>query len=158
MDLALLLRNYLWKFVATHLLINHFWWDVIAMGKMTRLGVSGNFVHIFEVTPKIATLGERFLAQCTRKWSLPCVLSEVISQIAALLEHTFTPWVSAFEIKFDALCVQVLHLNGFMPLFRDSWESLGFNARHAHPLFRELRLETQVRRALMRVLMLRASF
>ena len=52
------------------------------------------------------------------------MLTEVVAQVATLLEHAFAPFVSATVIKFDALIQSVPHLNRLMPLAWHSWELL----------------------------------
>ena len=54
--------------------------------------------------------------------SLTCVLAEVVTQIAAFLEHTFAGTVAALEIEFDALRHLMFDLDGLMPLLRNSFE------------------------------------
>ena len=54
-------------------------------------------MHILEMPSQVATLSESFLAVTASKWSLACVLSEVVSQIAAFLENAITARISASE-------------------------------------------------------------
>ena len=46
---------------------------------------------------QISTLGEVLRALGTLKWSLTSMLSEVVPEVAALLEDTVTALVLAFE-------------------------------------------------------------
>ena len=67
------------------------------------LGVTRDFMYIFEVTPKISALRKGLLAHCTGKGPLTCMLSEMISKIATLLENALAASMPAFKIQFDAL-------------------------------------------------------
>jgi len=60
-------------------------------------------VYIFKVTPKISALSKSLLAHCTGKGPLACMLTEMISEIAALLENALAALMPAFKIQFDAL-------------------------------------------------------
>lgn len=91
---------------------------------MTTLSVTGNLVDVFEVTPKIAALSESLLAQGTGEGSLTSMLSEVVAQVTALLENTFTTSMPTFEVKFDALRDKVFDLDCLVPLLWDSLERL----------------------------------
>ncbi len=62
----------------------------MSFSKVAVLGISRDFMDIFEVTPKIATLSEGLLAHGAGEGALACVLAEVISQIATLLKNTLT--------------------------------------------------------------------
>ena len=81
-------------------------------------------MHILEVASQVATLSEGLLAERTFEGPLACMLSEVVSQIAALLEHTSTARVLTFEIELDSLCLRILHSYSLVPLLRNSIESL----------------------------------
>ena len=113
----------------------------MSFSKVAVLGISGDLVDIFEVTPKIATLREGLLAHGASKGPLSCVLAEVISQIAALLEHTFTALVPAFKVKLNALAHQMLYLDCLVPISGNPRECFRFNLRHLRILVSELRLE-----------------
>lgn len=86
------------------------------------LNVTWHLVHIFEVAPQVATLREGLVALRAVEGSLTCVLAEVVTQIAAFLEHTFAATVPALEIEFDALRHLMFDLDGLMPLLRNSFE------------------------------------
>ena len=111
---------------------------------MAVLGISRDFMDVFEVTPKIATLSEGLLAHGAGEGALACVLAEVISQIATLLEHTLTVWVLAFKIKLYALAHQMLHLDRLMPLPRNPRERFRLDLRHLRVLVRKLGLEAEI--------------
>ena len=53
------------------------------------------------------------------------MFSEVVSQVATLLEDTVAALVLALEEQFNALRLLVLNLDSFMPLVGDSDETLG---------------------------------
>lgn len=74
-------------------------------------------MHIFEVAAQVSTLGEGLLAEGTDVRSLPCMLSEVVPQVAALLKDTFASGVLAFKIELYALCSQIFYLDCLMPVF-----------------------------------------
>lgn len=81
-------------------------------------------MDVFQVTPKIAALSEGLLAQSTGEGSLPSMLSEVVTEVAALLEDTLAPGMPAFEVEFDALRDKVFNLDCLVPLLWDSLEGL----------------------------------
>lgn len=97
---------------------------------MRALSITGHLVYVFEVSAKIATLGEGLMAHRTVVGPLASMLAEVITQVTALLEDTLTVTVHTFEIEFDALGDLVLHLNCFVPLLRNAFERSGFDASH----------------------------
>ena len=47
---------------------------------------------------------------------LPGVLPEVVSEIAALLEHRFAPADSALKVQFFSQCESVVDLHCLMPV------------------------------------------
>ena len=95
---------------------------------MRVLNVTWHLVHILEVTSQVATLREGLMALRTVVGSLTCVLAEVIPQIAAFLEYTFTTTVHAFEIELDALRHFMFDLDRLMPLLGNAFERSRFNA------------------------------
>lgn len=86
------------------------------------LGVTGHLVHILKMPTQIATLCKSLMALRTIVGSLTCVLSEVISEIAALLKDLLAASVHTSEILFDALRHNVFDLDGLMPLLRNTFE------------------------------------
>ena len=88
------------------------------------LSISGHFVYIFHMAPKISTLCESLIAQRASVGSLACVLPKVVTQVAALLKDTFAACVLALKIEFDALSDFVLYLNCLVPIIRHSLECL----------------------------------
>ena len=71
---------------------------------------------------KIATLRERFFALQTLERSLPSVLSEVISQVAALFEHAVALVDPASEVQFYSVSHRVSHLYSLVPHFRNMFK------------------------------------
>lgn len=55
-------------------------------------------MHIFQVSAKVTALCKGLLTKWTLEWSQASVLSEMISQIAALLKDASTIGVFALEI------------------------------------------------------------
>lgn len=84
--------------------------------------ISGDIVHVFQMSTKVTTLCECFLAVGTLKRTLSCMFSEMVPQIAALFENTLTVRVFALEIQLHSLSFRILHSNGLMPLFRYAFE------------------------------------
>ena len=74
------------------------------------------------VSPKITTLGERFLAEETLVWLASVMSSEMVSQVARLLEYLLTSWVNALEILLISQCVWVININDSVPLVWNSFE------------------------------------
>lgn len=85
---------------------------------------SRDAVNILQVSAQIARLSEGFLAEGALERSQSCVLSEVISEIAAFLEDATTLRISAFKVKLDSLGFWVFHPNRLVPLLRDAFEGL----------------------------------
>ena len=54
-------------------------------------------MNVLHVSPEITTLSEGLIALRTLEWPDTGVFSEVISQVAALLEDTVAALVFAFE-------------------------------------------------------------
>ena len=100
-------------------------------------------MHVLEVPAKVPALGEGLLAHRTVERSLTCVLTEMISQVAALLENTVASAMLAFEIELDTLSDVVFYMDGLMPLLWDALEWSGLDASD-HCIGTELRLVTQV--------------
>lgn len=73
-------------------------------------------MHILEVPSQVATLGEGLLAIAAQERPLTGMLSKVVSQVAALLEHTPAVRVHALEIQLNSLCLRVSNLNRFVPV------------------------------------------
>jgi hypothetical protein len=87
--------------------------------------VATQIVNIFEVAAEITALSECLVALLADKWPLPRVLSEVVPQIAGLLEHRVAAGVHTFEVEFDALGLRVPDLDGLVPVGGHSFECLG---------------------------------
>ena len=79
-------------------------------------------VHVLHMPAEVAALSECLVALGALERSHPGVLSEVVPQIAALLEDTVTAFVLTLEEQFDALCLRITHLNRFVPRVRDPGE------------------------------------
>ena len=94
---------------------------------MRALSIPRYLVHVLEVATEVTTLSEGLLAHRTVERSLACVLSEVISQVAALLEDALACGMLAFEIELDALSDIVFDLNGLVPFLRDALKGARFN-------------------------------
>lgn len=62
-------------------------------------------------------MSEGLLAERTSERPLACVLPEVISQVAALLENTLAAFMLALEVKLYTLSTQILHLDSLVPVF-----------------------------------------
>jgi hypothetical protein len=77
--------------------------------------ISGNSMHILEVTTEVSTLCKCFLAVGALKWALSSVFSEVVPQIAALLKGATAAVILALEVQLDSLSVRVLDLDGLVP-------------------------------------------
>ena len=73
---------------------------------------------------KVTTLGKSFLTEWALKRPQTGVFSEVVTQVAALLEHTSAMRITALEVKFDSLCLGVLDSDGLVPLFGYALECL----------------------------------
>ena len=50
------------------------------------------------MTTKVAALGESFSAPRTLEWPLPCMLPEVVTEVAAFLEYAIATLKLAFEV------------------------------------------------------------
>lgn len=85
-------------------------------------------VHVLQVTTKVTALSKSFLAEGALERPEPCMLPEVIAQVAALFEDTPTVRIAALKVQFDSLCLRVLHPNGLMPLLRDALEGFMFGS------------------------------
>lgn len=88
--------------------------------------LSGDSVHILQVTAQVTALGKSFLAEGALEGTQACVLAEVIAQIAALLENAATLGVLALEVQLHALSLGVLHADSLMPLFGNALKSFVF--------------------------------
>ena len=82
-------------------------------------------VDVLEVSAKISTLSEGLSTEVAGERSLACVLPEMVSQIATLLEGTVAVWVLALKEQLDSLRDGVLDFDGLVPLLWDANESLG---------------------------------
>ena len=88
-------------------------------------------MYILKVASEISTLRECLLAQGASEGPLACMLPKMISQVATLLKDTLATSVLTLEVKLYSLRHFMLHLDCFMPLFRNSLESLGLNFGHS---------------------------
>ena len=79
-------------------------------------------VNVLHMPSQIATLSEGLFAPRTLEASLDSVLSEMISQVAALFKNTVAPFELAFEVQFEPLSLLVLDLDGLMPVIWNAWE------------------------------------
>ena len=125
---------------------------------MTTLGVAGDLVDILEVAPQVAALSESLVAHGAGEGPLTGVLAEVVPQVAALLENTLAASMLALEVELDALSCQVFHLDSLVPVARNALEGFGLDARdHIVPV-RELRAQAEVRRSVVRVVLVARLF
>jgi hypothetical protein len=53
------------------------------------------------------------------------VLPEVVPEITRFLEDAATLWVHALEIQLYPLCLRIPYLDGFVPIWRNSFKRLG---------------------------------
>jgi hypothetical protein len=88
--------------------------------------VTRDIVNIFKMSTEISTLCESFLAEGAFEGSQSRMLSEVISQVAALLEDAATVRIPTLEVKFDSLSLRVFYPYSLVPLLRDALECLVF--------------------------------
>jgi len=117
------------------------------------LGVSGHFVHVFEVPTEIAALGEGLLAHGAGEGPLSGVLAEVVSQIATLLEDASAASVPALEVQLNSLRHLMFHLDGFVPLPRNALERLRVDLGHDDVLVREIGPKAQIGALFVRMLL-----
>ena len=75
------------------------------------------------------------MAIATSEGSLAGVLSEVVSQIATLLENTVTAWILTAEEQLDALSLLIPLLDCLMPL---SWDTSKSSGNQVHLMLRDL--------------------
>lgn len=85
-------------------------------------------MHIFQVTAKVSTLSESFLAFGTSERALASVLPEVVPQIAALFKYRATCSMTTFEVQLDAHRVMIFHFDSLVPVARNTLKCLRFGA------------------------------
>lgn len=88
--------------------------------------ISGNTMHILEVAAQVTTLGESLLAEGAFERAETCVLPEVISKVAALLEYASTLRVLALKVQLYSLCLWVLDSDSLVPLLGYPFKGLMF--------------------------------
>ena len=76
------------------------------------------------MSPEISTLGEILAAVLTRKRSLARMLSEMVSEIARLLEDTAAVRVHALEEELLSRGAGVLDLDHLVPVCWNAFEVL----------------------------------
>ena len=76
------------------------------------------------MSPKISTLREILAAVLTRKWSLARMFSEMVSEIARLLEDTAAARIHALEEQLLSLGAGILDLDNLVPVRGDAFEVL----------------------------------
>lgn len=81
-------------------------------------------VNIFKMAAEVAALCKVLVAEAALEGSLLRVLAEVVPQVSTLLEDSLAAWVPAPEFKFALGAFAGLKPDNFMPLRRDSFESL----------------------------------
>jgi hypothetical protein len=81
-------------------------------------------VYFLEVSPKISTLSEILAAVLARERSLTCMFSEMVSEIARLLEDTPAARVHALEEQLLSLCTGVFDLDHLVPVGWNAFEVL----------------------------------
>jgi len=75
-----------------------------------------DLVHVLQMSTQVAALCEFLMALWARERTQTRVLSEVIAQIAALLEDGVASFVTAPEVELDASARTVAHLNCLVPV------------------------------------------
>lgn len=83
-----------------------------------------DLVYVLHVAAEVAALRERLGALRTLERPHSGVLSEVVPQVATLLEDAVTTLNLAFEEQLYTLGRLVLHLNSFVPFVRNPRECL----------------------------------
>ena len=83
---------------------------------------SRNTMDILKMSSKVTALSESLLAKGALERSHACVLTEMVTQVAALLEDAPALRVLALEVKFDSLSFRVFNSDGLMPLLRNALE------------------------------------
>ena len=81
-------------------------------------------VNLLEMSPKISALRKILAAVLARERSLARMFSEVISEIARLLEDTTAARVHALEEQLLSLGARVLDLDHLVPIGGDALEVL----------------------------------
>ena len=66
------------------------------------------------------------------------MLSEVISEVAALFEYAPALRVSALKVELDSLGLWVFHPDSLVPLFRNPFESFMFASARVPDRFKSL--------------------
>ena len=111
-------------------------WDFHGILRLLLVNLAPwNVVHILQMSAKVSTLSECFMAIATSEGSLAGVLSEVVSQIATLLENTVTAWILTAEEQLDALSLLIPLLDCLMPL---SWDTSKSSGNQVHLMLRDL--------------------
>ena len=77
------------------------------------------------MTTKVAALSESFSAPRTLEWPLPCMLPEVVTEVAAFLEYAIATLKLAFEVQFVPLSLLIFDLDGLMPVIWDPRKRFG---------------------------------
>ena len=88
-------------------------------------------VHISEVTPQIAGLGEGLAAQLAVEGPHLGMLAEVVTQVATLAELLATVFKLASEVEFYAASHRIIYLDRLVPL---GWYALKLFWSHRHPI------------------------
>ena len=72
-------------------------------------------MHLFEMPPEVSALREGNLAVGASKGANFGVLAEVVSEVAALLEHFVAPFKSTGEIQLLPICSFATNFDGLIP-------------------------------------------
>lgn len=76
-------------------------------------------MHVLHMATEVPALRESLATLRATEWSQAGVLSEVVSQVAALFEDAVASLELANEVHFNSLSLLVLHLDCFVPFVRD---------------------------------------
>lgn len=119
--------------------------------------LSLRLMHILEMSSKVATLSEGLVAEAASERPLTCMLAEMVSQVARLLENRFTIGIHALEVQLDSLCLRISYLNGLMPFCWNALKSLRSAFFIRHDLLRLLVMQKLLHIACLFLLYLSAS-
>lgn len=81
-------------------------------------------MDVLQMPAKVSALGESLLAFRAAEGSQTSMLSEVVAEIAALLEGAGTAWILTLKKELNSLSVRVLDLDGLVPFLRNSFKML----------------------------------
>lgn len=93
-------------------------------------------MYIFEMPTKVTTLSKGLLAFRTSEGTLTCMLSKMITQVAAFFEDGTASAMSALEIQLDTHGLMITDFNGLVPVAGYALKRLRFRARRGVTLLR----------------------